>query len=137
MRAAQTDRASSAGTAQISASTGPRIRGDGTYSHQIVGESHYKAHFERLLGTDAYTEEERTCDALLRLDDANAHDPQAVMVLIDGGTVGYLSRADAREFRGALKRDGLGKWRELSVGARVYCGGEEGIFSVELDLPQA
>lgn len=114
-----------------------RIRGDGQYAGEVVGESHYKAAFERLLGKGAYSEEDRLCDALLRLENDNPHDSSAVGVYIDGIKVGNLSRADARDFRDALKRDGLGKLREVAVGARVYCGGEDGHFSVQLDLPQA
>lgn len=114
-----------------------RINGTGTYDTEVVGESHYAPAFEALLGSTACTDNDLTCDAILQLEDGNPHDPKAVAVLIDGHRVGYLARAMARDFRAALVRDGVGGRTQYAVGARVYAGGSERMYSVQLDLPQA
>ena len=114
----------------------PRIGGNGRYSVDVVGESHHRASFEALLGSLAYTDDERFGDALLQLQDDNPHDAQAVAVYVDGRQVGHLSRQMARDFRKALQRDGFGQLRQVAVGCRIYGGGEEGLFSVTLDLPE-
>lgn len=115
----------------------PRIDGPGRFDVEVVGESHYRSNFEAVLGQLAYTEQEMVGDAMLRLDDANPHDPQAVGVWVQGRQLGHLSRTMARSFRQALQRDGFGQLREVAVGCRVYAGGAEGLFSVSVDLPQA
>ncbi len=114
-----------------------RIRGDGRYAAEVVGESHYGDNFRRLRqemrpkGAD----EEWFGDALLRLEGDNPHDDQAVAVFIDGRQVGYLGRDLARDFRFSIQRGGLTARSEFAVGARIYWGGDDGLFSVSLDLP--
>jgi hypothetical protein len=115
----------------------PRINGNGSYAIEVVGESHYQASFEALLGALAYTESEISGDAVLQLQDDNPHDSQAVAVFVEGRQVGHLSRDMARTFRQALRRDGFGQLRKVAVGCRIYGGGTEGLFSVSLDLPEA
>lgn len=73
-----------------------------TWRFDVVGESFYRANFETLFPRrkhDAGSEVE--CTATLRLDDDNAHDDQAVAVLIRSLQVGHLSRANARRYRQA------------------------------------
>jgi hypothetical protein len=112
-----------------------KIRGNGRFDTEVVGESYYTAAFERLCGAKAGTEEEFFGDAVLTLEDNNPHDNQAVAVSIDGHKVGHLSRDLAREFRQALGRDGVAGRTQYAVAARVYAGGLERMFSVSLDLP--
>jgi hypothetical protein len=129
---------------RVSKSTGPdggfpRIRGNGRYEVEVVGESHYDSSFEALRRRHkpADAEDESFGDALLTLESSNPHDPNAVAVHIEGLPVGYLSRAMARDFRQAIVRDGLQKYSQFAVGARLYWGGEDRLHSVQLDLPQA
>lgn len=112
-----------------------KIRGPGKFACEVVGESQYAAAFHQLLGPKAGTEEELFGDALLRLEDSNPYDDQAVAVFIEGQKVGYLSRQMARDFRAALARDRVAGRAEYAVAARVYGGGKDEIFSVQLDLP--
>lgn len=115
------------------------IRGHGRYDVDVVGESHYAASFATLAQRHKPddTEDESFGDAVLTLEDTNPHDAQAVAVSLEGLPVGYLSRDMARDFRQAIARAGLGKHRRFAVGARLYWGGDDGIFSVQLDLPLA
>jgi hypothetical protein len=97
-----------------------KIRGNGRFDTEVVGESHYAESF----------------DAVLKLEANNPHDRNAVAVYLEGRQVGYLSRDMAQDFRQALLRDGLTGRDEYAVAARVYWGGEDRHHSVSLDLPQ-
>jgi hypothetical protein len=61
-----------------------------------------------------------------------------VRVAIRGRQVGHLSRALARDFRTAVQRDRLTKWREFLVDAQVWVPDDaEDNYSVRVDLPEA
>lgn len=116
---------------------GARIKWPGRYSVEVVGESFYEKSFKKLVKRfkPSDRDEEAWVNAVLRLDDNNPHDSNAVAVLIEGLQVGHLSRDMAVSYRAWLKR-AFGKAKsELSVPARLYFGGEDGLFSVSLDLP--
>jgi hypothetical protein len=115
----------------------PMLNGPGAYGVDVVGESYYRDNFLKLLGKQAGSDEEMMLVAVLTLDDANKHDANAVAVHVRGLQVGHLGKASARDFRAALKRDGLTQWRQFSVKARVYAGGDDKTFSVSVDLPLA
>jgi len=120
------------------ADTLPKIRGNGRFSVEVVGESFHADSFNALirqlrpddLGGEWFGM------ATLTLDDGNAHDKNAVAVHILGRQVGHLGRDFAVEFRNALKRDGLQKFQEFGVDARLYWGGDDARHSVSLDLPE-
>lgn len=117
----------------------PRIRGPAKYAVEVVGESFHAESFAALkrdLRPDDL-EEEWVGDAMLSLEDKNEHDPNAVAVHINSRHVGHLNRANARDFRQAIKRDGLSRFRQFAVGARLYWGGEEKMHSVSVDLPES
>jgi hypothetical protein len=116
-----------------------KIRGNGKFEVEVVGESHYADSFDELerRHRPKSNEEEWFGDAILVLEDSNPHDRNAVAVKLEGLPVGYLSRSDAADFRGAIVRDGLKAHREFAVGARLYWGGVDGLRSVSVDLPQA
>ena len=114
----------------------PRIRGPGRFATQVVGESHYRASFLELTRRhQPDVDSESFGDAVLTLEENNPHDANAVSVTLEGLPVGHLDRAMAKDFRAALKRDGLTQFRQFACGARLYWGGDEEIFSVSLDLP--
>ena len=77
--------------------------------------------------------------ARLHYENTNPHDKKAIRVVIDGGTVGYLSREDARLFRKKIEKvrpEGL----IISCDAEILGGKRVGFFrktdfSVWLDLP--
>lgn len=117
----------------------PHIDGPSAFHVDVVGESNYQPWIERLCGGRGPTSAEKYLEAELILDDENAYDPMAVRVDIKGGTVGFLSRETAREFRRAV-----GAWRLR--GRRFTCkavirggwdrgNGDKGNFGVRLDLP--
>jgi hypothetical protein len=115
-----------------------KIRGNGKFDTEVVGESHYAESFEALFRAHRVDdrEDEWTGDAVLKLEANNPHDRNAVAVYLEGRQVGYLSRDMAQDFRHALLRDGLTGRDEYAVAARVYWGGEDRHHSVSLDLPQ-
>lgn len=109
------------------------IHGDGKFSVEVVGESHYLDNLRAIVGTrDAVRHE---CQALLFLDDRNEHDLKAVAVQIDGKTVGHLPREGARQYRARLQEAGVGRIAGR-VGAVIVGGGPgRPNLGVWLDMP--
>lgn len=112
------------------------LNGPGTYWLGVVGESYYHAHLVQL--SRRIKEESpgrRYTTATLVFDDTNPHDANAIRVMIGGGQVGHLSRADAVEYRTQMKPVGK-PWPEISCNA-VIVGGTAGKenFGVWLDMP--
>lgn len=107
----------------------PAVTGDGSYRVGIVGESHYQDAIRAECGKGKVRHE---CDAVLVLEDSNAYDDQAVKVTISGGTVGYLSRDQARIYRKRTGNDP--KPRTVSA---VIVGGGKGKASVGVWLDLA
>jgi hypothetical protein len=115
------------------------LRGDGDYFTDVVGESHYQPWIERVVGGRTGESAEHYTDADLVLEDANPHDPKAVRVDVHGGTVGYLSREDARAYRRWVTathgRPMGATCPAVIVGGWDRGGGDRGHFGVKLDLP--
>lgn len=117
------------------------LRGDGSFPLPIVGESHYQKALAEVTGGPRPEGVDHAAMAELVLEDDNPHDALAVAVLIQGKRVGYLSRRDARRFRGELAG-------HHSPGMRIWCrarvrGGwsrgpsDRGSFGVWLDTGDA
>jgi len=114
-----------------------QVAGDGSFSTEVVGESRYQRTLEHIVGGKTDESAEHRCTALLSFEPTNPHDRNAVLVLIDGTTVGYLNRNTAKAF---------GRWAVHHGAASVSCpamvvGGwkrrtSEGSFGVVLDLPR-
>jgi hypothetical protein len=118
-----------------------QLPGPGTYSIEVVGESHYQAALAAICGGP--TEEGADCivEATLVHEDDNPYDNQAIRVDIQGKTVGYLSRTNARQFRAKLKEAGY-PGITATCSARIRGGWDRGVddrgyFGVRLDLPTA
>src|SRR5688500_13504911 len=75
------------------------LPGPARFAIGVVGESHYREAFETLCGRRCKDGVTRLVEAVLVHEDNNRHDPRAVRVQVDGLTVGYLSRGDARAYR--------------------------------------
>ena len=115
------------------------VDGDGHFDLEVVGESHYQRHLRFL--SERYEKKigDRELVAKLHYENTNPHDKKAIRVVIDGGTVGYLTRKDARLFRKRIEKvrpDGL----IVSCDAEIIGGKRVGFFkktkfSVWLDLP--
>ncbi|MES5813914.1 HIRAN domain-containing protein [Pseudoxanthomonas sp. Soil82] len=104
--------------------------GGGNYDMEIVGESHYLNNLRSIAGSG---EVRHYCDAILRMEDENPHDSNAVAVYIEGLKVGYLRREIAKGYREQVEPHGK---LDGTCGA-VIVGGAEGRpnLGVWLDLP--
>jgi hypothetical protein len=115
------------------------LPGPGAYGVDIVGESKYQDSLERICGGREEESARKKVKALLVLEDENPHDNKAVRVDIDGETVGYLARREARQYRARLKEAGypslLGRCDAIIVGGWERGRGDRGHFGVKLDLP--
>lgn len=99
----------------------------------VVGESHYRAKIERVVGRAAEGHAD-IVDATLVAEPTNKHDPNAIAVQLGGVTCGYLSRTDAKRYgpvvewattrgvtpvvRGDVKggwRDEYGEWADFGI----------------------
>lgn len=80
----------------------------GQYDFEIVGESHYQMVLAALADVPDTPDQEKTGTAILVPEDTNPHDNKAVRVTVQGLTVGYLSREDARSYRRRLAAKKLG-----------------------------
>jgi hypothetical protein len=109
-----------------------RIRADGSYAIEVVGESHYLDNLRSIAGRGEVRLE---CAALLVPDDDNRHDKNAVKVIIQGKQVGHLSRKLAREYRAKMAEQGMGDV-VAEVPAIIVGGGKDKPnLGVWLDLP--
>ncbi len=115
------------------------LPGPGTYSLDVVGESNYQTALESICGGRSTRSQEKIVEATLIHEDDNPYDNQAISVSIQGKTVGYLSRKDARKYRKQLKQAGYpgitAKCSAMIVGGWDKGGGDRGHFGVRLDLP--
>jgi hypothetical protein len=125
----------------VGSSVQGRLPGPGTYAFDIVGESKYQDALEAICGGRSEDSADHFAEAILYLEDSNPYDNQAVRIDIDGQTVGYLSRENARAYRKQLKQ--LGHERlTCRCNAKVVGGwrrgqSDQGHFGVKLDLPVA
>jgi hypothetical protein len=110
----------------------------GEFDFEVVGESHYQQALRRLAQPHDEHGADKQCVAELIPERDNPHDPQAVRVAIDGNTVGYLSRDDARSFRRRLssrKRGGQVTACDAVIrGGGVRDDGERLFYGVWLDI---
>jgi hypothetical protein len=115
------------------------LPGPGTYSLDIVGESKYQSTLEKICGGRTEEGHEKIVQATLIHEDDNPYDNKAIRVDIDGMTVGYLSRENAREYRTRLKEAGhpgiTATCSAIIVGGWDRGARDRGHFGVKLDLP--
>jgi hypothetical protein len=111
---------------------------DGNYEADIVGESKYQSALANLAGSHNEEGANTKHVALLFPEDDNPHDSKAIRVDIQGCTVGYLSREDARTFRRRLSKMGF-EGRPTTCDALIVGGftrrnGEKCYYGVKLDI---
>jgi uncharacterized tellurite resistance protein B-like protein len=111
------------------------VCGDGGYRFEVVGESHYQADLERIVGGRSEDSARYECVARLTPEPDNPYDPQAVYVSVGGRKVGYLSRDWAAKFKAALASNGYARasCNALIVGGWDR-GGDRGSFGIKLDI---
>lgn len=112
--------------------------GPGYFDFEIVGESNYQPALAALAGTHGERSPDKECQAALIPEDDNRYDDKAVRVDINGLTVGYLSRDDARSFRrrlGAKRLTGqITHCAAVIVGGYRMKNGERASYGVKLDI---
>lgn len=112
----------------------PRVvAGFGTFEVRVVGTAFHQQSLASICGDRRPDGHLVKVMAVLKCEDTNHHDPQAVRVEIAGIRIGYLSRANARLFRRQFSR------QEIHCDARISGGwdrggNEAGHFGVRLDL---
>jgi len=115
------------------------IPGQGSFRVSVVGESNYQADLESICGGRTENGAYEVVEAQLVLEESNPYDPDAVRVDIAGKTIGYLSRENARQYRGQLNEQGyrgvVTKCTATIVGGWDRGGGDKGHFGVTLDIP--
>ena len=100
------------------------LESDDAFPLVCVGESHYQAALEAICGPRNEDGEDLEVPVVIALEDTNPYDPQAVRIEVDGRTVGYLSRPDARAYRRALETAGLSE--VLGCRGRIRGGWDRG-----------
>ena len=118
-----------------------KLTGPGTFSVDIVGESHYQDALEDICGGHLLEGHEKIVKAVLIHEDDNPYDNKAIRVDIQGKTVGYLSRENARTYRKKMKDAGYPSIT-ATCSAKIVGGwddgsGDMGHFGVKLDIPAA
>jgi hypothetical protein len=115
------------------------LTGGGTYWVDIVGEASYQHALEKICAGRTEDGHEKVVTARLIHEDSNPYDNKAIRADIQGMTVGYLSRENARRYRKELKEAGyVGLTAEcwaMIVGGWDRGAGDKGYFGVKLDLP--
>ncbi len=117
-----------------------KLKGDGDFDMEVVGESHYQKNFEFICGPRSKNGEERKVEAALVPDPKNLFDPNAVRVEVQGRIVGHLSREIAKNFRELLHKFGIPADTILLVDAEIRGGwkrsdDDEGNYGIRLDMP--
>jgi len=113
------------------------LESDNTFPLACVGESHYQDALEAICGPRTEDGEDLEVPALIALEDTNPYDLEAVRIEVDGRTVGYLSRPDARAYRRALQAASLSE--VLVCRGRIRGGwdrgrDDRGSFGIFLDM---
>lgn len=110
-----------------------RIRASGEYAQEVVGESHYQTALEFFVESTGDEHGPWETDAVLRPENDNPYDNQAVAVFIGPKKVGHLSKESARRYRKLLasSNQAIGNYE---VGAKVFGGRNGKSYGVWLDL---
>lgn len=106
----------------------------GCYDTEVVGESRYQKELNHL---EKYDQREFDYTTLW-LEDYNEYDKNAVAVVIEGDTIGYLSRRNAIAYRQKITElgypDSIGACYSKLIGGHILDNGEKASFGVVLDL---
>lgn len=125
----------SAGSATVQAN----LPGPGEYAYSIAGASNYQDALQKICGDKHHESTEHYTEAILHFENDNKYDPMAVRVAIEGRTVGYLRRSDARNYRRQVLAMGHGeltcRCKAKIVGGWYISEEDQGSFGVRLDLP--
>jgi hypothetical protein len=111
----------------------PRLVGTGQYAVEVVAKSDCVGGLDEVCRSKTEGGVDMMLRARLILESDDRFERQAIRVSIKGRTVGYLPRANARDFRRAAMYVGLG--RTLIFECAAIVRGSADHYSVWLDLP--
>jgi hypothetical protein len=111
------------------------LAGDDEFGFHVVGTSHHQAVLEQICGGRTRAGVHRYCAALLTPQPSNPYDRHAVAVMVYDVEVGFLDRADARDFGRVLRGEGFtdAACEALIVGGWDRGGHDRGYFGVRLN----
>lgn len=126
---------------KLTNSTQPKIllSGPESFEYKIADEAKYQRALETICGGRTEEGIKKNVQAILIPEHYNPDDKNAIRVAIQGQTVGYLSRTNAKIFRKKLKAAGYSA-RPAACSAVIVGGWDRGLldkghFGVKLDLP--
>ncbi|MDY6854516.1 MAG: hypothetical protein SWO11_07380 [Thermodesulfobacteriota bacterium] len=115
------------------------LNGPGTFSIEIVGESHYQENLKKIAGD--YSEDGVEKDVLAKVihENDNPYDNKAISIEISGYKVGHLNKSEARYYRRKFIEYGQ-EGRPGICNARIRGGWKRGkndlgYYGVVLDFP--
>lgn len=113
------------------------IRGEGDFLFDIVGEANYQDILDAACGGKCEDGHEKLVAISLIPEPTNKYDRNAVRAVLAGHTVGYLSRADARDYLAELAAAGFAGfdaqcWAHITGGWKR--SRSEGHYGVKLDI---
>lgn len=112
----------------------------GEFDFNIVGESHYQRNIAAIAGEHGPDGPDVITTAHLIPESDNAYDNNAVRVDIEGRTVGYMSRDDAKSFRGRLRRNKMSNkpttCKATIMGGHLMVNGEKASYGILLDIKE-
>lgn len=109
------------------------IKSEDSYDFEIVGEASYQSELKQIAGSNP-DGVEYYCTATLRAEPSNKYDPNAIKVVIEGKTVGYISRRETSLVHPHLRRGSL-TCDAVVVGGWHRGDDDRGHYGVKLDLP--
>lgn len=115
------------------------IEGDGCFDLIVDEELEYQKHLSFLSRRSSKNDSNRELIAKLHYENVNPKDNKAIRVVVNGGTVGYLSGEDARLFRERLEKVGreglIVSCHAMIIGGKRTWFSKKTDFGVRLDLP--
>lgn len=115
------------------------LEGDGQYQLKVIAEPCYQNYLKSLCGGYSIKGRKQEVVAKLHYDNCNPNDKNAIRIVVNGGTVGYLSPRHARLYRKRIEKTGQ-EGIIVSCKARILGGKwiwlfEKTDFSIWIDLP--
>jgi len=100
---------------------------------EVVGEASYQGDLQRAYRRYGGDGHDLRVAAVLQPEQGNRFDANAVMVVIDGRTVGYLPRDRAAEYRDAIGRQTAGCSAKIIGGFKLN-NGSQAHYGVRLNV---
>lgn len=110
---------------------------ENSFPMEVVGESGFQDALVAISGGHNRYGHYLPCEAEIMREPSNPHDPNAVVVLIEGRKVGYLAREQAARVSAQMVTDGV---QAVRCGAQITGGWrtnqyDAGFFGVKLAIP--